>query len=116
LANNSNEVLLFIKEKVNPQFIEMIEVGMETHKDSEFVSKMSEEIAAMSEEITATMNQVSESVETLTENTLVSSKESETITDSIIDATKGISEIALTAQNQALLAEKLYALVQKFKF
>lgn len=116
LANNSNDVLLFIKEKVNPQFIEMIEVGMETHKDAEFVSKMSEEIAAMSEEVTATMNQVSESVENLTENTLASSKESETIKDNIVDATKGISEIALAAQNQALLAEKLYALVQKFKF
>lgn len=116
LANNSNDVLLFIKEKVNPQFIEMIEVGMETHKDAQFVSKMSEEIAAMSEEVTATMNQVSESVENLTENTLASSKESETIKDNIVDATKGISEIALAAQNQALLAEKLYALVQKFKF
>jgi Methyl-accepting chemotaxis protein len=116
LANNSNDVLLFIKEKVNPQFIEMIEIGMETHKDAEFVSKMSEEIAAMSEEVTATMNQVSESVENLTENTLVSSKESETIKDNIVDATKGISEIALAAQNQALLAEKLHTLVQKFKF
>ena len=116
LANNSNDVLLFIKENVKPQFNEMIEVGSETHKDAEFVSKMSEEIAAMSEEITATMNQVSEAVQNLTENISTSSDESETITDNIMDATKGINEIASTAQNQALLAEKLYEIVQKFKF
>jgi methyl-accepting chemotaxis protein len=116
LANNSNDVLSFIKEKVKPQFNEMIEVGSETHRDAEFVSKMSEEIASMSEEITATMNQINEAVQDLTENTLTSSEESETITENIVDATKGISEIASTAQNQALLAEKLYEMVQKFKF
>ena len=116
LSYNSKDVLLFIKEKVNPQFDEMIEIGEETHSDAEFVSKMSEEIAAMSEEITATMNQVNEAVQNMTENTQNSSEESEIITNNIMDVTKGIDEIASTAQNQALLAEKLNEMVQKFKF
>lgn len=116
LSLNSNDVLLFIKEKVNPQFNEMIEIGEETYKDSEFVSKLSEEIAAMSEEIAATMNQVNEAVQNMTENTQNSSEESETINNNIIDVTRGIDEIASTAQNQALLAEKLNEMVQKFKF
>ena len=45
LSENSNEVLKFIQERVNPKFEEMVEVGKENYKDAEFVSKLSEEIS-----------------------------------------------------------------------
>jgi methyl-accepting chemotaxis protein len=65
LSDNSNEVLIFMKEKVNPKFNDMVEIGKENYKDAEFVSTLSDEIAAMSEQITATMEQVSNAVRKL---------------------------------------------------
>ena len=45
----------------------------------------------------------------------VSSQETEGIVGSISETTKGIEEITLTAQSQALLAERLNEMVQRFK-
>ena len=115
LSTNSTDVLIFIKKSVNPKFDEIVEIGKENHKDAEFVSKMSDDIAAMSEEITATMNEVSKAVQSMSGTAQSSSEETESIVSSISETTKGIEEIASTAQNQALLAEKLNEMVQRFK-
>lgn len=114
LSHNSNDVLQFIKNRVNPKFDEIVEIGHKNYKDAEFVSKMSDEIAAMAEEITATMDQVSKAVDSMAGTAQVSSQETEVIVGNISETTKGIEEIALTAQNQALLAEKLNEIVQRF--
>jgi len=116
LSNNSNDVLLFIQKKVTPKFDEIVEIGKENHKDAEFVSKMSEEIAAMSEEIAATMDEVSKAVQNMAVTAQTSSEGTEEIVNNINETTKGIEEIALTAKSQALLAERLNEMVQRFKF
>ena len=115
LSENSNEVLKFIQERVNPKFEEMVEIGKENYKDAEFVSKMSEEIAAMSQEISATMDQVSKAVESMASTAQKSSEETEEIVSNIDETSKGIEEIALTAQNEAELAQNLNEMVQKFR-
>lgn len=115
LSDNSKDVLLFIQNRVNPEFREIVEIGAETFKDAEFVSKMSDEIAAMSEQITATMEQVSKAIQSMSINAQNSSEEAETIVSNINETAKGIKEISLTAQNQALLAENLNEMVQRFK-
>lgn len=114
-SDNSNEVLLFIQQKINPKFREIIDIESENYKDAEFISRMSEEIAAMSEQITATMEQVSNAVENMSNTAQVSSESTEGIVNNIEETSKGIEELALTAHNQALLAEKLNEMVQKFK-
>ncbi len=116
LSDNSNDVLQFIQKNINPKFDEIVEIGHENYKDAEFVSKMSDEIAAMSEEITATMDQVSKAIEDMASNSQKSSNETEIIVVNITEVTKGINEMALSAQNQAMLAEKLNEMVQRFKF
>lgn len=116
LSDNSKDVLKFMKGEVNPKFNKIIVEGNKNHEDAEFVSNMSEEIAAMSEEITATTDQVTRVVESMADNTQISAQEIQTITSNISDASKGINGIALTAQNQALLAEKLNEMIRKFKF
>jgi methyl-accepting chemotaxis protein len=115
LSDNSNDVLQFIQNRVNPKFNEIVEIGHESHKDAEFVSKMSDDIAAMSEEISATIEQVSKAVQSMTASAEESSQETEGIVENMSDTAKGIQEIALTAQNQALLAEKLHEMVGRFK-
>ena len=61
----------------------------------------------MSEELTATINQVSEAVQSTAETAQKSSENTETIKERIYETTKAIEQVAITAQNQADLAEKL---------
>jgi len=115
LSENSNEVLKFIQERVNPKFEEMVEIGKENYKDAEFVSKLSEEISAMSQGIAETMDKISKSVEGMASTAQKSSEETEEIVSNIDDTTKGIEEIAFAAQNEAELAQNLNDMVQKFR-
>lgn len=115
LSEYSNDVLKFINENVEPQFVDFENMGKQYYSDSEFVSKMSEEIASMSEELTATVDQVSEAVQTMALTSQKSSEHTETIAESIDETTKAIGQIAMTAQEQAELAQKLNELVLKFK-
>ncbi|GLC30637.1 methyl-accepting chemotaxis protein [Clostridium omnivorum] len=115
LSEYSNDVLKFINENVEPQFVDFENMGKQYYSDSEFVSKMSEEIASMSEELTATVDQVSEAVQTMALTSQKSSEHTETIAESIDETTKAIEQIATTAQEQAELAQKLNELVLKFK-
>lgn len=115
LSCNSNEVLLFIQERVNPKFQEMILEGKESYKDAEFVSKMSDEIAEMSKEISVTMEQVRKTAESMVSTAQKSSQETEGIVKSISETSKAIEEISLTAQDQSKLAQDLNEMIQEFK-
>jgi len=51
----------------------------------------------------------------MAESSQKSSKEAETIKESMAETTKAIEQVALTAQSQSELAQKLNEMVQKFK-
>ena len=115
LSDNSKDVLNFILENVDPQFEAMKSTGDKYYEDSEFVTNMSSEIASMSEELTATINQVSEAVQSTAETAQKSSENTEAIKERIYETTRAIEQVAITAQNQAELAEKLNGMVNRFK-
>jgi methyl-accepting chemotaxis protein len=115
LSGNSNEILEFINENVNEQFGTFGDMGSQYYRDADFVSRMSEEIAAMSEELNATINQVNEAVQHMTGSAMKSSEDTEEIKIGVNETAKAVEQVALTAQNQAELAQKLNERVQKFK-
>ena len=115
LSDNSQEVLNFIVEDVDPKFEDMKSTGDQYYKDSEFVTNMSEEIASMSEELTATINQVSEAIQNTADTAQKSSENAEKIKESMNETTKAIGQVMQTAQKQATLAEKLNDVVNEFK-
>ena len=115
LSANSNEILKFINENVNEQFEVFGNMGNQYYKDADFVSRMSEEIAAMSEELNATINQVNEAVQHMTQSAMKSSEDTKEIKGGINETAKAVEQVALTAQGQAELAQKLNESVQKFK-
>jgi len=115
LSINSNEVLNHIKETVSPQFQAFGKMGEQYYEDANFVSNMSEEIAAMTEQITATVGQVSQSVENMVSIAEGSSQNASSIEGNIHGATQGIEQVAITAQTQAVMAEKIAEIVQKFR-
>lgn len=115
LSENGSDVLVFINEKVEPQFEELKIVGDHYNNDSDFVNQMSEEIASMSEELAATVGQVSEAIQSMAGITQKASEQTESIAIGITEATQAIEQVAITARSQAKLAQKLNEMVLKFK-
>lgn len=110
-----NDILDFISNDVYKQFDAYGETGDKYYNDSEFVSKMSNEIASMSKDITETVGQVSEVIQNMAKESQRSSEDAAIIKAQMDEATKAIEQVALTAQSQAELAQKLNEIVLKFK-
>lgn len=115
ISDNSEEILNFVRDNVDPQFEVMKATGDQYYSDAEFVNCMSDEIASMSQELTATMNQINEAAQNTAVTAQKSSENVETIKESIEETTKAISQISVTAQVQAEMAEKLSEIAQRFK-
>lgn len=115
LSSNSNELLSFMDDKVNSQFINFSKIGTQYLEDADFVNDMSSELASMSEEITATINQVSEAVQHMAEMSLNSSEKTNDIEKSISESTLVMEQLTVTAENQAKLANNLKEVISKFK-
>lgn len=115
LSNNAEQILKFIDETVKPDYEELVEVGNQYGTDAQYVNNMSEEIAAMSEEITATVSQVNMAIQNVANTTQGSAESSNEILRSAEETVMAMQEVAQNAQNQALLAQKLNEIVQKFK-
>ncbi|NMM63149.1 methyl-accepting chemotaxis protein [Clostridium sp. P21] len=114
-ADNSNDILKFVNENVDPQLGEFKNMGNQYYKDAEFTAQMSKEIALMSERLNATIDQVSESVQSMAGNAQKSSESAEKIKTSIDETTKAVEQVAVTAQGQAEFAQTLTEMIQKFK-
>lgn len=110
-----SDILDFINKDVYKQFNAYGETGDKYYNDSDFVSKMSGEIASMSEDITETVGQVSEVIQNMAKEAQRSSEDVAIIKAQMDEATKAIEQVALTAQSQAELAQKLNEVVLKFK-
>lgn len=115
LSQNSNNILNFIVNKVNPQFNNFSNIGEQYYKDAEFISKMSEDIATMTEEINSTVNEVNNTVQGMARMTNQSFENSSSIGSNINEASKAMEQIALTAQSQTEFALRLNEIVNKFK-
>ncbi|NOW06207.1 methyl-accepting chemotaxis protein [Clostridium beijerinckii] len=113
--NTGNDILKFINTEVHEQFNAYGNTGNIYYNDSDFVSKMSENIANMSEEITITVGRVNKLVQEMASTAQESNEQVATIKESVDETSKAIEQVALTAQNQAGLAQKLNEMVQKFK-
>lgn len=113
--DTGSEMLQFISIDVHKQFDDYGKTGNQYYSDSNFVSKMSDEIAVMTDEITATVGQVSDAVQNMAKEAQRSSEEAVTIKENMDETTKAIEQVALTAQSQAELAQKLNETVLRFK-
>jgi methyl-accepting chemotaxis protein len=115
LSDNSHEVLNFITADVTSQFNEFISSGEYYYNNAEKISKISEDIAGMSENLNAAIQQINAMVATMTANSEKSTLNSTEILQGINETTASMEEIETTAENQALLAQKLNELIDGFK-
>lgn len=115
LKGNSQEILNFMALDITPQFKKNVEVANEHYKDAEFISDMSENIAAMTEEITATVEEVSKAVQDMAVQAQKSNENTDIIKSGVNEASIAMGQVSNTAQAQAVMAQKLTEIVEKFK-
>ncbi|MCJ7689949.1 MAG: methyl-accepting chemotaxis protein [Clostridiaceae bacterium] len=115
LSNNTQDILAFIDNNVNPDYELFLETALKYEKDSVFVKAMSEEIASGTTQILSAIEQTSLAIEIVSTTAEQSATSSEGILDSVNDTTIAIQAVAREAQRQAELSDGLNTLVQKFK-
>lgn len=115
ISSGSNDILVFINEKVIPEFNGFVEGGDHYYRDADYINKLAEELASTLEEFSATIGQISEAAQNVALNEQKSSEKVEVVGNIVKDTTEVALNVSSTSQNQAKLAEGLSDLVGKFK-
>lgn len=113
--DTSKDILHFINNEVNEQLDAYEQTGVNYYNDSDFVSTMTEEFAAMSQQVMATVEEINRAIHVMAENSQKSSSETEIIKEGANETKLAIEQVALTAQSQAELSQKLNDMVLRFK-
>ena len=115
LSNNTQDILAFIDNNVNPDYELFLETALKYEEDAAFVKAMSEEISSGTTQILSAIEQTSLAIETVSATAEQSATSSEGILNSVDETTISIMEVARSAQRQAELSDELNTLIQKFK-
>ncbi|MBP2031729.1 methyl-accepting chemotaxis protein [Clostridium algifaecis] len=115
LSNNTQDILAFIDNNVNPDYKLFLEISEKYEKDAAFIKNMSEEISSGTLQIVNSIEQTSSAIENVSTTAEQSASSSEGILNSVSETSYAIEEVSKSAQRQAELAEELNSLVQKFK-
>lgn len=115
LSSNTQDILAFIDNNVNPDYELFLETALKYEEDAAFVKAMSEEIASGTSQILSAIEQTSIAIETVAITAEQSAISSEGILNSVDETTIAIKEVAKSAQRQAELSDELNILIQKFK-
>ena len=115
LSNNTQDILAFIDNNVNPDYELFLETALKYEVDAAFVKAMSQEIASGTNQILSAIEQTSLAIETVSITAQESASSSEGILNSVDETTIAIQEVSKSAQRQAELSDELNTLIQKFK-
>lgn len=115
LSSNTQEILAFIDNNVNPDYELFLETALKYEEDAAFIKTMSKEIANGTSQILNSIEQTSTAIETVSSTAQQSAESSEGILNSVDETAIATQEVASSARKQAELSEELNSLVQKFK-
>lgn len=115
LSNNTQEILSFINNNVNPDYELFLETAQKYEDDAIFIKNMSKEIANGTAQILQSIEQTSAAIETVSSTAQQSAESSEGILNSVDETNISTQEVTSSARRQAKLSEELNTLVQKFK-
>ncbi|NSW92553.1 MAG: methyl-accepting chemotaxis protein [Firmicutes bacterium] len=115
LTANAGEILKFIDDKVAPDYDMLEKTGEQYAQDARFVKALTEEFAAAASQIAASIGEVNTAIEGVAAAIEEATASSQEISNSATETAKALEGVARTAQSQAEMAEKLSALVARFK-
>jgi len=115
LSNNAQDVLSFIDNKVKPDYELFVDTGKQYGADALEFNNLSSGIGASMDIVNETVSEIKKAIENVSTTAEEAVASTEEILASVNDSVMAIQEITKASQNQAILAEKLNGMVQKFK-
>ncbi|MGH4139209.1 methyl-accepting chemotaxis protein [Clostridium sp.] len=115
LSSNAQDVLSFIDNKVQPDYTLFVVTGKQYGEDALAFNTLSSDIGASMNIVNETVSQIKKAIENVSATAEESVASSEEILASVNESVLAIQEITKASQSQAISAEKLNAMVQKFK-
>lgn len=115
LSLSGEDVLKFMDNNVKPNYEFLHNTGIQYENDSEFVNKITQEISISSKQMNDVVEQISSAIQSVSATAEESAAGSQEISSSVNEITIAINDVAKSAQSQAELAQRLTAMIQKFK-
>ncbi len=115
LSSNAQDVLNFIDNKVKPDYTLFVVTGNQYGEDAITFNRLTSDIGASMNIVNETVLEIKKSIENVSATAEESVASSEEILASVNESVLAIQEITKASQSQAILAEKLNGMVQKFK-
>jgi methyl-accepting chemotaxis protein len=115
ISQSGQDVLDYILNNVKPGFELLKGTGYQYEEDAKFFSNIAKTISESSESMLNSIVEVSSAIQTVSAAAEESTASSQEILASIDETTLATIEVAESAQRQAVLAEKLNEMIQKFK-
>ena len=114
LSGNAQDVLSFIDNKVKPDYELFVNTGKQYGEDAVVFNEMSSNIGDSMNIVNETVSEIKSAIENVSATAEESVASSEEILASVTESVMAIGEITKASQDQAILAEKLNVMVQKF--
>ncbi|MBU3153983.1 methyl-accepting chemotaxis protein [Clostridium estertheticum] len=115
ISSNAQEVLGFMENKVKPDYKLFVDTGKQYGEDAVVFNKISSNIGISMDTVNETVSEIKKAIENVSATAEQSVASTEEILASVNESVMAIGEITKASQDQAILAEKLNSMVQKFK-
>ncbi|KAE9634904.1 HAMP domain-containing protein [Defluviitalea raffinosedens] len=115
LTTNAQEILKFIDEKVTSDYDILEKTGEQYAEDARFVKDLTDKFAEAASQISESIVEIEKAIEEVAATVEESTASAQEISSGSEEATKALEEAATSAQSQAEMAEKLSAMIARFK-
>lgn len=111
----SDDVLTYLRDKVNPSYKQLIETGESYQQDAHLMEQMARDLSSASEVMEYTVTEVNHSIQDVSSTAQESITKTNEILSNINQVTSAVNEVAKATLSQAELAERINGLIKAFK-
>ncbi len=115
LLGASNELLIFLKETVGPDYANFVDVAKQYGSDAESFGEQAEQIAGMVRSIRTSMSEVSSAILNIAESAQDTAERSTNISDTVHSVSDVVDHVTDMSGRQNEIAENLSNVVGQFK-
>ncbi len=115
LSENAQDVLNYIDNNVKADYGLFVDISKQYGEDAVVFNRLSSDIGASMDIVNETITEIKNAIENVSATAEESVASSQEISSSVNESVMAILEITKASQSQAVLAEKLNGMVQKFK-
>ncbi|SCP97274.1 methyl-accepting chemotaxis protein [Anaerobium acetethylicum] len=115
LTDNSQQLLVFVKETVNPDYQSFVSAANQYGKDAGDIDSTTTRIVEMTSNIETILNEVMAAIQNIAEASQNTVNNSDSIITSVEDASKMAGDISKMVSEEKMIAENLETMVKSYK-